>query len=565
MAKFSSSISKYLNLIVIVGIIFLINIIGQYVYRTFDLTEERKYTLTDNTVDYLENLDSEIFVKVWLEGDFPSGFERLSQSAKDILTDFSRINSGITFDFSDPNEGSIERVNEIRQELAKDGMRPLTLRIEEQGETVDKIIYPYVQIYRGKEYITVNLLAEETSSVQNENTLSESVALLEYQLINGIKTISSEDRPAVIFTTGRGEPNRVEMADFINSLNSFYKVGRVNLDSIPFLSEEVKVLIVADPTEPFSEKDKFKIDQYMMRGGRVLWLVDKLVVNVDSIARNKFYVPLDQNLNIDDLLFSYGARVQPNLVLDMECTKIPLQTGVSGNQPQFELFPWYYHVAATPSYQHPIVKNLDRINLFFPSSIDTIRTHDDISKTSLLKSSQYSRIQFNPVRLNFEVVRYDPDVSKFNQGSQNLAVLYEGKFNSHFKDRVTQGLLEGLQRINRPFVQQSDEAKMIVISDGDMIKNLIDPDNGSFRPLGFNPYENYVFDNKNFLLNCVDYLISDGSVLEARSKKYKLRLMDRTKLESEYQFWQWLNLIGPIALLFIFGILYYWIRKRRFT
>lgn len=553
-----------LSTIIAIAIVLVLNVIGNLLYYKIDVTEEKRYSITDNTEDYLKQLDQEVFIKLWLGGELPAGFERLRESTLELLQAFRQNYPGITFQLMDPNEGSRDAVNRLREELAKDGMRPITLRIQDQGETVDKVIYPYVQLYRGKENIPINLLSSQGSGMQSEQSLNESIALLEYRLINGIKTITAEDRPSVILTSGRGELMSRETADFVRSMNAFYRVGRVNLDSVAYISNEADLLIVAKPRERFSDKDKFKIDQYLMRGGRVMWLLDRLDVTIDSLRSNKFFVPPELPLELDDILFTYGARILPNLVLDLECTKIPLQVGEQDGKPQFDLFNWFYHIAAAPTADHPLVRNLDRVNLLFPSGIDSIQTKSQIDKHILLQSSQYSRLQFNPVRLNFEILRYDPDKSKFNQGKQNLAVLYEGRFDSHYKDRVTEGLRQGLDQLGVPFKDKSESTKMIVVSDGDIARNLVDPQNGSIRPLGFNPYEQYVFDNKDFLLNCVDYLIGDGSIVEARTKSLKLRLMNMPRLEEEKSKWQVINLALPLGLLILFGLVFNYFRNRKF-
>ncbi len=564
MPRSKKTYASLVTVLLLVGIIIAINVIGNYFYETFDVTEEKRYTLTTNSRAFVAELQDELFVKVWLAGDLPSGFERMRERTEEILRELRQINPGLSFEFRNPNKGDREAVNRLREELNKDGMRPITLRIQEQGETVDKIIYPYVQIYRGKENISINLLSSEGAGFQSEETINEAIGMLEYNLVNGMRSLSSEDRPIVIFTRGHNELSRIQTGDLINSMSTFYQVGQVYLDSVAYISNEADVLIVAKPRSAFSEKDKFKIDQYLMRGGRVLWLLDKLDVTIDSLRKQTFFVPPELPLQINDQLFTYGVRLQPNLVLDLECTKIPLQVGEQGGQAQFDLFDWYYHIAAAPAGDHITVRNLDRINLLFPSSIDTIKTKTDIQKTVLLSSSEFSRLQFNPVRLNFEILRYDPDKSKFDQGAQNLAVLYEGEFNSHFKDRVTKQLKQGMERMGVPFTESSEETKMIFVSDGDIVRNLIDPRNQTAQPLGYNPYEQYVFDNKNFILNCIDYLIGDGSIVEARTKKLKLRLMNMPKVEQEKAYWQVFNLAGPLILLFVFGGLYNYARARKY-
>lgn len=565
MSKTNRMSNKTVSFLLILGILIGINIISYQFYYIVDFTEDNRYTLTDYSHDYIDSLDEEIFVKLWLGGSLPSGFLRLQQETEKLLKNLNRINPNVTYDISDPNEGSVEKINQIRQELIKDGMKPITLRIEEGGERVDKIIYPYVQIYKGNSYRTVSLLEGGSGRLQNEETLNNAIALIEYKIVHAIKAISSLNEPIVLFTKGHGEAQQEEIADLLQSMHSFYRVGNIDLDSVAYVNDAVSLLIIADPQISFNEKEKFKIDQYLMRGGRILWVMDKLDVTIDSIAKHQFYVPRDMPTNLDNQLFTYGIRIQPNLVLDLECSPIPLKTGDANGQAQFDLFDWYYHVAATPTTYHPIVKNLDRINLFFPSSIDTIQTDGKVNKVSLLKSSEYSRYQFNPVRLNFEILRYEPDKDKFNEGPMNLAVLYEGQFPSHYKDRVTPGLLDGLNQMNRPYIDESTATRMIAISDGDMIRNKLDPKNGNILPLGYNEFDRYLYDNKNFILNCIDYLVDDGGIVSSRTKRYKLRLMDKNRIDQEMSYWQMINFAVPLFILFASVLIFQWVRRRRFA
>jgi ABC-2 type transport system permease protein len=316
---------------------------------------------------------------------------------------------------------------------------------------------------------------------------------------------------------------------------------------------------------PLFDKDKFKIDQYVMNGGKVLWLLDKVAVNLDSLRGRSAYYPNEYDLNLDDLLFRYGIRIQPNLVLDMQCSRIPLATGMVGNAPQFDYFPYPYHLIVAPRANHPVAKSLGVVNLLYASTIDTdVEVRTALEKTVLLESSPNSRLQYLPVKMDFEFLRYDMDPSKFNKPPQPLAMLLEGVFPSPYENRVTEGMLAGLRELGMEYKAVSEPTRMIVVSDGDIAKNRVNLAQQSFSPLGYNEFERYLFANKDFLLNAIEYLIDDAGVIEARGKEVRLRLLDTTRASQEKSFWQMLNIGLPLVFLGIFGLAYNGLRRRRF-
>jgi gliding-associated putative ABC transporter substrate-binding component GldG len=330
--------------------------------------------------------------------------------------------------------------------------------------------------------------------------------------------------------------------------------------------EECALLVVAKPQTAFSERDKFKIDQYVMQGGRVLWLIDRLNASLDSMKLTSRFVPTDYPLNIEDLLFKYGVRIQPDLVLDMECSKIKLVVGQVGNSPQFDLFPWYYHPAVLPNGKHPIVKNLDRVDLHFCSSIDTIRTKTPVKKTVLLASSKYSRLQFSPISLNFDILKYEPDPTKFNKGIQPVCVLLEGIFPSGFENRVSEEMQDGLKKMGMEYRVVSEPTRMLVVSDGDVAANYVrDAAQKQWLPLGYNHMDNATYANKELMLNAVEYLIDPTGVIEARTKEVKLRLLDTVRAKQQSTAWRALNLGAPLVLLGLFGWFFNWRRKKRYA
>ena len=548
------------------GILVLIYIASQWVYTSFDATEERRYTLAPATKQLLKDLDDRIYIKVLLAGRFPAGFKRLQESTEDMLRRFSQVSPQIEYNFENPNEGTTEEVNARHQQLSKEGLVPTKLRISDAARASAQYIFPYAVINYGTRSIPVNLLQDDIPGADKEVILNNSISLLEYKLADGIQKIKRQTREIVAFTEGQGELTRLQTASFEKDLSNAYAVNRINLDSIVQIPKEIRALIIAKPTEEFSEAHLFMLDQYIMNGGHVLFLIDPLVVSLDSINQNKYYIPMPYNLGLDPLLFNLGARINPNLVLDLQSTRIPMVVGMQGDKPQTELFPWYYHPLISTTSDHPITKGLDRIQLEFPGSVDTIQTASPVRKTILLQSSQYSRIQLTPVRLSFDILREEPDPKLFNKGPQNFAVMLEGKFESLYKNQLSEGQMEVLKKAGLPYKPSGDSAKVLVVTDGDIIKNLVNSTSGEIAPLGFNKYENTSFTgNRDFLLNAVEYMLDESGVLEARSKDIKLRLLNAVKAKEEQTKWQLINILGPLGLIFLLGLIYQFLRKKKYA
>lgn len=566
MGQKTNSSQRWMQALLLAVILILLNIVASYFFFRIDLTGDKRYTLTKPTKTLVKSVKDIISVKVLLDGEFPAGFKRLQQSTKEMLDDFRALNPNISYEFSDPNAGTPEQVNDLRKKLKDLGVIPTNLRIQQDDKTEEKIIFPYAIVNYGTRKFIVNLLESNVPGTSPEVVLNNSVGLLEYKLANAIQKLLKKDKQNILFTDGHGELQPYETADLEAGLRESYNTGRVNLDTIVQIKEVIDLLIVARPRTSIDEKTKFKIDQYIMNGGKVLWLIDKLAVSLDSLRRpGNAYVPYDYTLNIDDQLFKYGARIQSNLILDMECSKIPLQTGMMGKTPQYDQFPWFYYPLITPKSNHPIVKSLDRVNLYFPSSIDTIQTKTAVHKEILLSSSKYTRLQPNTSRLNFEVLRYDAEPERFNKPYQPVAVLLEGTFPSLYENRVAPEMQEGLTKLGLQYKPLSKETRQIVISDGDVARNAYNPATGEMRPLGFNPYERRVFANKNFLVNCIEYLIEGRGIIEARAREVKLRLLDNIKVREEKTYWQVINILVPIGLLIGFGLMYVWFRKRKYA
>lgn len=551
--------------LLVTGIFLLVYIVSHWLYTTIDTTEERRFTLTPATEQLLKEQENRIYIRVLLDGQFPAGFKRLRDATSDILRQFAQRSDKIDYVFENPNTGSVEAINEKRKALAEKGIVPTQLRVSAGAQASTQYIYPYAIVNIGTESVAVALLQDDIPGADKELILNNSIALLEYKLADGIQKLNQYAKKMVSFTTGQGELSPLQTASIEQALRSTYMVNRINLDSLVQIPTDIAVLVIAKPTEAFSEAHLFMLDQYIMNGGNVLFLIDPLVVSLDSINLNKNYIPMIRDLGLDPLLFKLGARVNPNLVLDLQCTRIPMVVGMQGDKPQTELFPWYYHALVSSASDHPVTKGLDRIQLEFPASVDTIQTAAPIGKTILLTSSQHSRIQLTPVRLNFGILREAPDPALFNKGPQGFAVLLEGAFESMYKNRLSQGQMDVLKRANLKYKSNGEPAKIIVVTDGDIIKNLVNAETGEIAPIGYNKYENTSFTgNRDFLLNAIEYMVDNSGLLAARSKDVKLRLLDTVKAKEEGVKWQLINILGPVGLIVLIGLVYHFIRKRKY-
>jgi ABC-2 type transport system permease protein len=561
----SNRTSQWTNFFIICGIVIVINLLSAYVNTYFDLTQDKRYTLTQATKDVVNDVQDVIYIKVLLEGEFPAGFKRLRSATAEMLDQLKSVNPKIQYEFENPLQGTSEQIKKTRDELAKDGIVPTSLKYYDGTQLVQKAIYPYALINIGSRKAVVNLLEEQTQGSDEEVILNNSIALLEYKFANTFQKMMLLEKQNIAFTDGNGELEKKYTFRLERELRKFYDTGRLILDSLVSIDTSINLLIVAAPRHQLSLESQFKIDQYIMRGGKVIWAIEKLDAGLDSIAKYKMYVPRDIVTGIDDMLFKYGARIQPNYIIDLECSSIPQIVGMAGDKPQTMLFPWNYHLSIASRNNHVINRNIDRVNMFFPSSIDTLPVKD-VKKTILLASSKYSRTQFNPVRLNFEILKYQPDPAKFNDGNKATAVLLEGRFESYFKNRVPQSFKQTLDQLKLPYLDKSMPTKQIVISDVDFMQNLINMRTSETEEIGYNKWElKFYKGNKDFILNCIEYMLDEKGVLSSRSKELKLRLLDQVKAKEERKFWQFLNIIVPLLFVALVGFIYTFRRKRKYA
>lgn len=575
MTKKKKNSSDFNNLITLLAIIVLLNYVGSFVFHRFDLTSEKRYSLSDQTITTVENLQDVVYFKVYLESkDFTPELKRLRDATYEMMEELKAYGgSNIEYEFIDPNENPDQKSrDEFQRQLYEKGLRPTDLQtVDEDGQS-RKTIWPWAILsYRGKE-LPVELLQSQLGGAA-ESMVNSSIENLEYELANGIKTISSGQVKIIGFIEGHGELDKYETGDIANELSKFYRVDRVRIDgrlsqlteriidsASTYVKNKYDLLIIAKPDSAFSEKDKFIIDQHIMYGGKVLWLVDPVFASMDSLMGENITMAIRQETNLDDQLFKYGARINANLIQDLQSTKIPVVAGFSGNQPQYKFFNWYFFPLLNPT-NHPISKNLNLTKGEFTSTIDTVGS-SEIKKTVLLTSSAKTKTVNTPTRISLSILRFDPNPAQFNEANQTTAVLLEGKFESVFSGRIPENI-ENSKEIK--FKPKSEDNKMIIISDGDIIKNFVNKETKQIMPLGYDRYTRELYGNKDFIMNCINYLCEDSGMMTARSRSFKIRLLDKVKVKAEKTKWQFINTIVPLLLLVGFGAIWNLIRKKKFT
>ncbi|MBE7174857.1 MAG: gliding motility-associated ABC transporter substrate-binding protein GldG [Mucilaginibacter polytrichastri] len=530
-----------------------------FAHFRIDFTAEKRYTLSDYTRKTLGKIPGEIGITVFLQGDFPSGFKNLQQATRDLLGDMqSYAGAGFAVEFVDPLAGrNTQEQDTVLSSLASRGIEPTNLGVKTESGVSQKLIFPFALIrYKDRES-TVRLLQTRAGSTPEE-VLNNSAQNLEYAFTSALQKISSGDRPRIGITEGHGELNDVQLNDATRSLGDGFFVGRVNLASIPFRTlSSLKLLIVAKPQSAFSEAEKFKLDQYIMQGGKVIWSVDQVSADLDSLRGRGDQLAFAKQLNLDDQLFRYGVRLNYDLIADMNCARIPVNVGNVGGAAQMQLLPWLFYPIFMPTSVHPVVKNLEGIRSEFPGTIEALRV-PGIRSTVLLHSSPFSRRYDAPKMLSLQMLEMEPDPQQFRGKPMPTGVLLEGSFPSDFRNRpVPEAIKETIR-----FIEKSKPTQQAFFSDGDLFKNQVSTEGSPF-PLGFDRFTQQNFGNKALLLNLVDYFTSDADLIRLRAKEYRLRLLDRAKIRGEKGFWQALNIGLPPLLLIIAAIFQQWMRKRR--
>ena len=572
------------SLITILIIIVLINIIGSFVYTRFDLTSEKRYTISNTSKEILKNLDDYVFFRVYLEGEFPAGFKKLRKETKEMLDEFRAYSKFIDYEFINPSESNdpVER-QETYKILYQSGLNYYTETVQTNTGLQQIMIWPGIILsYREKE-LPIDLLSGQSGQSQ-ETVLNNSAQDLEYKLISAIKEISTKNNSTVAFIDGHGELSDLEVYDIANTISNKYFIKRAtlneqinslmkrdfDLDSNIVIKPSYDAIIIAKPTIPFSEKDKFIIDQYIMYGGKVMWLLDPVSASMDSLQSAESTMGLAQNLNLDDQLFKYGLRLNKNLLLSYPCAQIGLVTG-QGDNMQSILLPWYYFPLLSPASEHPIVRNLEAVKADFVSSLEPTTSAPEIQKIPLLKTSDYTKVSSAPVYISLDILNQRPSASMFPQKGITTAYLLNGVFHSLYENRMP---VEITSSSEIGFKNESVNTSMIVIADGDIIRNQLaqldyakknNKRVGAPLPLGYDQYTNNTYGNKQFIENAISYLLEGDGLINIRSRELKIRLLDMNKVNDNPTTWQVVNVVLPSAIMIILGIILAILRKKNYT
>jgi gliding-associated putative ABC transporter substrate-binding component GldG len=550
------------KLLVMVAILILINFAGSKVFKRFDLTDDKRYTLSETSLAIIKEAKEPIYVDVFLKGEFPGEFKKLQTETNQLLEEFKAYNSNIKFQFVNPIEGE-EDGEQVMQSFIERGLTPINVTMDDKGKQTQEVVFPWAIATYGNRSVKVPLLKNMMGASTEEKVVS-SVQHLEYAFANAFNTITKAKEKKIAIIKGNGELHDLLIADFVRDVRENYYIGTFTLDSVAKQpNETLKYLkkydlaIIAKPTERFSDEEKEVMDQFVMNGGKTIWLVDQVNMEMDSLYNDTgTALAFPNDLNLNDMFFKYGIRMHSSLVKDLMATPIALATGNQGSATQYTQYPWYYSPMVYPAIKNPIVSNLDGIKFEFAGGIELLK--NNLNKTVLLQSSPYSKLVGTPSPVDLKMVQERPEQIEFKgKGNIPVAVLLEGKFNSAYQNRV-------LPFADKSFIPVSKDNAMIVISDGDVVKNQFDK---NYQPLelGYDKWTNKLYANKEFMMNCVNYLLDDNGLINIRSKEVSLPVLDREKVYESYTATQVLTVGLPIVVLLVFGLLFTFLRRRKYA
>lgn len=552
--------------VIVILILLGANTLASITHVRIDLTNEKRFTISQPVKNLLKSLPGEVQIHVFLQGDLPAGFKMLSKSTQELLQEFEEYAGGkLSFQFISPDEMVPGTQTTWADTLHAQGIVPINLKIQLKAGEQSQYIYPAAMATSARGMTPIDLYGSTRPSV-SAGDLNSAQAMLEYRIASGIQRVTTRHRPIIAYATGNGEPTGIQTYDLVqNVLQKNYDVFTFDLTKEPAIPDTFKLFMVVKPTLNFSESEKLKLDQYVMRGGKLLIFVDRLNAEMDSLQIKNQVIAYDRGLGLSDLFFKYGVRINPDLILDLQSDFLPFS--VNGKD-QFELIKWNYFPLFESLQNSVIDKNLGLVAGRFVNSMDTVQAVG-IKKTVLLSSSPNSRILGTPALISGAESKNAPEDEEFKTQHIIAGVLFEGKFTSLFRNRISRAMMDSLQAIGQPFVPENIENnKMIIVADGDIPLN--ETQKGEPLPMGVNSYTigtqfEYQFANRQFVENCIEYLVNEGGLIEAKSKDYKLRLMDPEKVKNNRTFWQILNLAGPILLVILFGVVYQWWRKRKYS
>ncbi len=551
------------SIILIIAIIGINYIASDWFFR-LDLTSEKKYSLSNNTKNLFEHLKEDINITVYLEGDLNIGFKKLSKATYELLNELKVYGgNNISYTFVDPSSGGINEKKKIQEELKKLNLSPQSVfEKKEDGRNSTSYVYPYAVVNFNDYQLPINLL-ENIKGYSGAENLNKSIESLEYKFTDAVRRLTLDEKIKIAFLEGHGELDELDVLDITDHLSQYYQVDRGVLGSDPTILNPYKAIIIAKPQKKFSESDKFIIDQYVMNGGKILWLVDAVNITVDSLRKTSETIGLYSDINLDDQLFKYGIRINPVLLQDVQASMIPV-TVSDGNKPKIVPAPWLYNPLLTPLPQHSISKNVNVVKGEFVSSIDTVNSQLPLKRDILLQTSRYTKSDQIPVFVSLNFVNEKPVQKEFNQSHLPVAVIEEGVFPSVFENRMVP---KGINIDSKKIKSESIPTKMVFVADGDLIKNKVrfKNTNPQVLPLGYDELTKEDFGNKDFILNAVNYLCDDEGWMELRARSYTLRLLDKNKVSNESFKWKLINLLLPLLYIFLIAILVFIYRKMAYT
>ncbi|NOQ27446.1 MAG: gliding motility-associated ABC transporter substrate-binding protein GldG [Bacteroidales bacterium] len=554
------------QLIIALIIILFVNYISSNKYFRLDLTTDKRYTLSKATHEILDSLNDAIYIEIYLDGEMPIGFQRMQKSVHELMDEFRVIaGSNIQYQFVNPSKSNDEsKRNAIYQDLYERGLNPTNVKDrDEEGGLAEKILFPGAFITYKDFETPVNLLVNNPGLSADVN-LNNSIQSLEYEFVSAISKIIATKRKKIAFVEGQGELDEFYTGDITKSLNEYYDIDRVTIKEYPKILDSYDAVIIAGPTKEYSEKSKFIVDQYIMNGGKVLWFVESVNISMDSLSTGGATFALMNDVNLGDQLFKYGVRINPNIIQDYQCAVIPINSAISGAQPKFVPAPWLYFPLLNAPENNPITKNLNMIKSEFPSPIDIVGNNSDVKNKIILSSSINSKVLKVPLLVSLNQLSETPEPNDFNQGNKPIAVILEGQFESVFKNRLTKEYTVG---VDFNVKEKSEPTKMIVVSDVEIIKNEIKhrADGLFISPLGYDRYTKQTYGNKEFVMNAVHYLVDESGILDIRSREFKLRTLNKSKISEEKIKWKIINTVLPIVFILLFAIAMAYIRKRKYT
>ncbi|MCD0472651.1 gliding motility-associated ABC transporter substrate-binding protein GldG [Flavobacterium sp. JAS] len=545
-----------------VFVLIVLNVLGSLFFHRFDLTKDKRYTLSETSLQIVKQVKNPLSIKIYMQGDLPADFKRLQQETRQLLEEFQAYNSNIVFEFVNPLENGEENMDVVKS-LYQKGLTPINITVDDKGKQSQAMVFPWaVAVYNNKE-VNIPLLKNIMGASTTQKVIG-SIQHLEYSIADAINKISKDRQKKVAIIKGNGELNEVHIAKMLQQIRESYYIGPFTLDSVAQnptgtldALKKYDLAIISKPTETFSDEEKQVLDQFIMNGGKTLWLIDQVAADMDSLYNQSgATLAYPRDLNLNDMFFKYGFRINPDLVKDEQGSPIKLATGEQGSATQYQDFVWKFAPVVIPISNNPIVKNLGQIKFDFVSPIDTLK--NGIKKTVLLQSSQYSKTIGSPVEINLNIVTEKTSPQDYiNKGNIPLSVLLEGSFHSAFENRV-------LPFKEDSFLTKGKPNKMIVIADGDLARNQLDK-NMMPVELGYDQRTGNLYDNKDFMMNCINYLLDDTGLINIRSKDVSLPLLDKEKVYENYTMTQFITIGLPILILLVFGIVFTYLRKRKYS